>query len=456
VTVTPSPSDEGEAVTASASFTDPGTADSHSCTVNYGDGSGDLAGSVAGNTCDGPSHVYGDNNSYTVEVCVTDDDTGTDCETTSHVVNNVPPTVAAPTIAPEPSDEGDSVTASADFTDPGTDDSPFTCTVDYDTADVTVAPVSGTVGGMTCSGPGHTYGDNGSFTVEVCVTDKDGGEGCTSSDHQVDNLPPDVDLDASGAITFPSGDDAFLGRQGFEQFHDADADDPGSDDLTFDWDFGFSGSEASTTYYNDTGDPFGTPDPFPSPHGTFPFSANDTASVIFANPGVFLVWIEATDDDGGSDLEALSKLVTGAGECAYSHGFWRHQFADLGKKHFDLPTLQAFLDLIDFASAVFSEEVVASTPADAQAIFAPGGSKREKAAREAFAAWLNWASGGVAWDEGIDTDGDMTADTPFFMVIAEVEAILLDPYAPNSDLVYAKDLAEAVNLLDAENPACAD
>jgi hypothetical protein len=415
-----------------------------------------LAGSVAGSTCNGPSHVYGDNNSYTVEVCVTDDDTGTDCETKSHVVNNLPPTVAVPTVSPEPSDEGDPVTAGATFTDPGTDDSPFTCTVDYDTADATVVAVGGTVSGMTCSGPSHTYGDNGSFTVEVCVTDKDGSEGCASSDHQVENVPPDVELGTSGAITFPSGDNAFLGRQGSEQSHDAVADDPGSDDLTIGWDFGFSGSEVSTTYFNETGDPSGTADPFPSPHGTFPFSVYDTASVIFAHPGVFLVWVDVTDDDGGSEFEDLPKLVTGAGECAYSHGFWRHQFSDLGAKHFDMPTLQAFLDLIDFASAVFSEEAVASTPTDAQAVFAPGGSKRDKAIREALAAWLNWASGGVAWDEDIDTDGDMTPDTPFYMVMTAVEAILLDPHAQNKDLVEAKDLAEAVNLLDAENPACAD
>ena len=66
VTVDIEPSEEGEAVVASAPFTDPGTADTHTCTVDYGDGSGPLAGTVAAGTCTGPSHVY-----------VDDDPTGT-------------------------------------------------------------------------------------------------------------------------------------------------------------------------------------------------------------------------------------------------------------------------------------------------------------------------------------------------------------------------------------------
>jgi hypothetical protein len=272
----------------------------------------------------------------------------------------------------------------------------------------------------------------------------------------VENVVPDAQLDTASAITFPSGDDAFIGRQGAEQSHDAEADDPGSDDLTFDWDFGFPGSGVSATYFNDTGDPFGAPDPPQSPHGTFPFSASDTASVIFTDAGVYTVRVDVTDDDGGSDFEDLPKLITGDGECAFSQGFWRHQFSGHGRPHFDTATLQLFLDLVDFASGVFSEDVAAAIPAQAQIVFAPGGSFRDKATRQALAAWLNWASGGVAWDEGIDTDGDLATDTPFHTVIAMVEAVLLDPDATFKELLVAKDLAEAVNLLDALNPDCSD
>ena len=446
--VTPEPSDEGAEVTASAAFSDPGTLDTHTCTIDWGDGTV-AAGTVASDACGG-THTYADNDSYTVEVCVTDNDGDTGCADSEHVVENVPPSVDPPAVTPEPSDEGSEVTASADFTDPGTLDT-HTCTIDW--GEGTVA--AGTVADGACSGS-HTYGDNGTFNVEVCVTDSDGDTGCADSDHVVDNVAPEVALDTSTAVSFPGGDDAFLGRQGVEQFHDADASDPGSDDLTFDWDFGFLGSGVSTTYFNDTGTPSGAPDPPLSPHGTFPFSASDTASVIYADPGVYTVRVDVSDDDGGSDFDDMPKLVTGDGECAYSQGFWRHQFRDRGKPHLDTATLQTLLDLVNFASGVFSEEVAASIPAEAQVVFAPGGSFRAKAVRQALAAWLNWASGGVAWDEGIDTDGDMTADTPFYAVIAMAEAILLNPDATHQELELAKDLAEAVNLRDALNPECAD
>ena len=445
-TVDIEPSDEGQQVVASADFSDPGVNDTFTCTVDYGEGGGPEAGTVGGTTCDGPPHSYGDDGDYTVTVCVTDDDTGQGCESSTHTVLNVPPTVDPPAVDIEPSDEGADVVASADFTDPGTDDSPFSCTVDYGFG---LGPQTGTIAGMTCTGPAESYGDDGTYTVTICVKDKDDGEGCESSDHVVDNVAPEVQLDTGGATTFPSGDDAFTGRQGEEQSHSADAQDPGSDDLTFAWDFGFAGPV--TTYYNDTGDPSGTPDPFPSPGGDYPFSASDTASVTFADPGVYLVRVDVTDDDGGGAFDELPKLVAGAGDCAYSQGFWRHQFRGRGKPHFDVTTLQAYLDLVGFASGVFSEEVAASIPAEAQAVFSPGGSFYDKAVRQTLAAWLNWASGGVAWDEGIDLDGDMAPDMEFSVLIAMVEAILLDPDSDHADLEMAKDLAEAVNLLDEDS-----
>ena len=52
--------------------------------------------------------------------------------TATRFLFNLPPVVATPTISPEPSTEGSSVTASASFSDPdGSSDGPFTCTVNY-------------------------------------------------------------------------------------------------------------------------------------------------------------------------------------------------------------------------------------------------------------------------------------------------------------------------------------
>ncbi|MFN8595272.1 MAG: ExeM/NucH family extracellular endonuclease [Anaerolineae bacterium] len=86
-TVAPEPSTEGTSVVASATFSDPGVSDApFTCTVNYGDGSGNLAGSVSGNTCTGPAHTYVTFGSYTVSVSVTDKDGGTGSNSTTHAV----------------------------------------------------------------------------------------------------------------------------------------------------------------------------------------------------------------------------------------------------------------------------------------------------------------------------------------------------------------------------------
>ena len=69
---------EGDVLTLEpATFSDPGTLDTHTAEIDWGDGSPKEPGTVAQSPGSGSvsgSHVYADNRVYTVEVCVKDDD----------------------------------------------------------------------------------------------------------------------------------------------------------------------------------------------------------------------------------------------------------------------------------------------------------------------------------------------------------------------------------------------
>ncbi|TLZ70119.1 MAG: PKD domain-containing protein [Methanobacteriota archaeon] len=130
------------------------------------------------------------------------------------------------------------------------------------------------------------YGDNGVFEIHILITDDDGGVWEATYDADIANVIPSVSLKDAGSYTFDEGNGIAL---------EASATDPGSDDLTFAWDFG-DGTTATHTFYNDG---IG-PDPAMSPGGTFPFTAMDTAEHVYGDDGHFTVSLTITDDDGGS------------------------------------------------------------------------------------------------------------------------------------------------------------
>ena len=186
--------------------------------------------------------------------------------------------------------------------------------------------------------------------------------------------------------------------------------------------------------------------------------------------------------------------------CTQGLGFWKHQFRGKGKQQIDDATLKGFLAFIVFESTIFDEEIALSGIADAQAILSPGknrdkgeggkrdgnpktqgttnskgnrkkehgdtksGTKsgvgdktsksRDRALRHVLAAWLNFAKGAIEPGELVDTDGDGVVDTTFSDLMTEVELILSNPDATAHDLEHAKDLAEAVNEHDKDNPNC--
>jgi hypothetical protein len=129
------------------------------------------------------SASFPDNGTFTVAVRVTDDTGESDTASATVTVTNASPQVHVP--AEQTLVEGDLLTLDAvTFTDPGTDDT-HTATVDWGDGTVEAAPAASGV--VSAS---HAYADDGSYTVTVCVTDDDGGEGCGSFAAPVANALP--------------------------------------------------------------------------------------------------------------------------------------------------------------------------------------------------------------------------------------------------------------------------
>ena len=170
-------------------FVDPGILDTHTATVDWGDGSGVQSATIfpgSGAGALGGKHTYADNGVYTVTVTVTDDDGGIGTDTIEVTVNNVNPTLVP--AGPQTVDEGSqlSITNLGTITDPGFRNQPlgtdetFTYAINWgdgtnpDTGAATIDDVGGVLDLTDASFDGsHTYADNGTYTVTVRVADDD-------------------------------------------------------------------------------------------------------------------------------------------------------------------------------------------------------------------------------------------------------------------------------------------
>ncbi|MCH7483020.1 MAG: S8 family serine peptidase, partial [Chloroflexi bacterium] len=167
-----------------ATFTDPGSADTHVASIDWGDGV------VASGTVDqdlrtvSGSHAYATAGLFTVTVTVTDDDGGSASDTLTVEVQAAAVVAAG---ADQAATEGSSVVLSATFTDAAID----THVASIDWGDGTVATGTVDQGLNTVSGS-HTYADNGVFTLTLTVTDSTGLSGAGTLDVTVSNAAPSV------------------------------------------------------------------------------------------------------------------------------------------------------------------------------------------------------------------------------------------------------------------------
>jgi PKD repeat protein len=264
--------DEGDLVSFTGSYTDPGTADTHTIEWDFGDGSAKVTGTLT------PTHTYADNGAYTVTLTVTDDDEGVGTDTLTVTVGNVPPTAEA---GPDQTvNEGDLVSFTGSYTDPGTGD---THTIEWDFGDGTAASSSLT--------PSHVYADNGVYTVTLTVTDDDGGVGVDAMTVSVENVAPTVEAgadqtaDEGGTVTL---NPATFNDKGTLDTHSA----------VIDW--GDGASEARTVSESPSGPPGSTSGSDGTVSGSHEYGDN----------GVYTVTVTITDDDGDEGVDTLTVTVS--------------------------------------------------------------------------------------------------------------------------------------------------
>jgi hypothetical protein len=194
----------GTSLTARASFTDPGTADTHTCTIAWGDGTtttGTISESGGAGTCSA-SKTYTAAGSYTITIKVTDNAGAS--ASSSVAVTAVAATALAVTAGPsQTTTEGAAATFNLGSLSGGT--GPYTVTVNWgDGTTGTTFTVSAT-GALSAA---HTYANDRStpYAVSVTVKDATGATATSGFSATVANAPPAVTITSPlGGTTFKSG-----------------------------------------------------------------------------------------------------------------------------------------------------------------------------------------------------------------------------------------------------------
>jgi len=204
------------------------------------------------------SHSYADDGTYIVSLTVTDDDNATGTATATVNILNRPPTASFAESA-ETAYTGEEITfnASSSYDSDGSIVSYF-----WDFGDGTNAT------GIVVY---HTYGDNGTYTVTLTVTDDDGATASTTATKTIMNRPP-IAAFTESAETVIVGETIY--------FNASSSYDPDGSIVSYYWDFG-DGTNATGIYVEHS----------------------------YSSSGVYTVTLFVTDNDGDTSSTSSTKNV---------------------------------------------------------------------------------------------------------------------------------------------------
>lgn len=377
---------------------------------------------------------------FTVGLQVTDAFGNTATDTALLTVTNVAPTVVINAISPI--NEFGTVTVTGTISDPGWEDD-LSATIDWDDGAGSTALTGTEENNRPNATLGfsvqHQYGDNGTFTVSVTGLDDDTSTTSTR-DAVVGNLDPTAVLDASAEQVY-DGVSAFVLEAGEQLSVPVRSTDPGSDDLTFTWDWDDGLPDSTTSLVNPP-----VADPAKSP-SVQPRDTTLSKAHTFGNACVFNLETSVLDDDGGSASDTATVVVTGTADKSKGSGFWLNQYRPKSSNVFTPAQLSCYLKIAGFFSLVFPQDL---TRAQAEKILnAPAKAPAPVVFdQQALAAWLNFANGAVKLDTPVDTDGNGSLDSTFGAAMLAAETVRINPASTPAQIRIQKAIVERIVLRD--------
>src|SRR5205085_2090769 len=220
-----------------------------------------------------------DNGSRTVKGKIRDKDGGFSEYTASVTINNVAPTVNA--AANQFSNEGSSTSFSlGSFSDPGVNDNPWAVDVNWGDSSSHTTFNAGSQGALGIEN--HTYADNGTYTVTVQVTDKDGAFDSKTFQVTVANVPP--------TVTAGANQSSFA--RPHTSFHLGSFTDPGVNDAPWHVSVDWGDGSPATTFTTSS------PGALAAQHHTYA-----------DGPHAYTVAVTVTDKDGGTGSASYTATI---------------------------------------------------------------------------------------------------------------------------------------------------